>query len=412
MARTPAVLIVDQDPEARFHVKRQLGQVPFEFMGDVGLGVEAVVRAAEARPDIVLCGLREPIARAHQTIESLVHALPQTPLIVYAESADLALVRRAMQAGARDFLRAPFTPDELSRSLAGALETEERRRLRETGAAVAGPHGRLITVFGAKGGVGKTSIATNLAVALTRRAGQSTVLVDLDDTFGDAAAALSVPAEATVTEAVRQLADAGGRKRGPATHASGLAVLAAPQSPLEWRGVTGDQVRALLRELTREFDAVVVDTASSLGDVSVAALQEAGRVLWVSTPEYASVRDSLQAFQAVRSLGAPQDRIGVVLNHTSSEIEVPPSSIEEALACPIFWSVPYDRRLRHAAQLGEALIDSDPASPAAASIADLALVLTGAAHAPIEKRRTLRSVLAGRIGGPRRPQWREGEALP
>lgn len=411
MARTPAVLVIDQDPEVRFQVKRLLAQVPFEFKGDAGLGVEAVVGASEARPDIVLCGLREPVARALETIESLVHALPQTPLIVYAESSDLALVRRAMQAGARDFLLSPFSADELSRSLAEALESEERRRLRDTGAAVSGPHGRLITVFGAKGGVGKTSVATNLAVALSRRCGQATVLIDLDDTFGDAAAALSVTAERTVTEAIRQQ-DAGDHKRALAYHASGLAVLAAPQSPLEWRGITGDEVRTLLRTLSREFDCVVVDTASSLGDASIAALQEAGRVLWVSTPEYASVRDSLQAFQAVRSLGAPQDRIGVVLNHTSPETEVAADSIEQALACPIFWTIPYDRRLRHAAQLGEALVEADPASPAAASIADLALVLTGAAPAPVAKRPLLQRVLANGRGPLHRPHWREKEALP
>ena len=171
MARNPSVLVIDPDPEVRFQVRRLLGQVPFAFGAEFAPGMEAVVGAADAKPDIVLCGLREPALRVLQTIESLVDTLPQVPVIVYSESGDFALVRKAMLAGARDFLRAPIKPEELHRSLTGALESEERRRLRATGDAVGGPHGRLITVFGAKGGVGKSTLATNLAVALVLRCG-------------------------------------------------------------------------------------------------------------------------------------------------------------------------------------------------------------------------------------------------
>lgn len=379
MASSLTVVVIDQDPEARFQVGRLVQQADFELSGQAGVGTEAVALASDAGPDIVLCGMNEPVVRAVQTIEALVHASPQTPVIAYAGSGDLQLVRRAMLAGARDFLQTPIKPEELGRSLFAALESEERRRLGESSGAVLGAAGSIITVSGAKGGVGKTTLATNLAVALAG-AGQSVVLVDADDTFGDAADNLALRGERTVTDALRELdtEQPEGVRRFLTYHQHGLAVLAAPASPFEWRGVPGDRLEALLRALARQFDAVVVDTASTLSDVSMAALGAASVVLWVTTPEYASVHDSLQAFQALRSVNRLDDRVRVVLNIASSEVEVRPDSIEQALGAAIFRIIPYDRMVRRCAQAGQSFVEADPHSPASAGVIELAEALSGA----------------------------------
>ena len=378
MASNPAVLVIDQDPEARFQVGRLVQQADFELSGQAGLGTEAVALASDAGPDIILCGMNEPVVRAAQTIEALVHALPQTPVIAYAGSGDLQLVRKAMRAGARDFLQAPFKPEELGRSLFAALESEERRRLDESSGALLGAAGSIITVSGAKGGVGKTTLATNLAVALAG-AGQSAVLVDADDTFGDAADNLALRGERTVTDALRELdtEQPEGVRCFLTYRKDGLAVLPAPTSPFEWRGMPGARLEALLRALARQFDAVVVDTGSTLSEVSMAALDAASAVLWVTTPEYASVHDSLQAFQSLRSVNRLDDRFRVVLNIASPEVEVRPDSIERALGAAIFWTIPYDRVVRRCAQAGQSFVEADQRSPASAGVIELAEALSG-----------------------------------
>ena len=396
MAKIPAVFVIDQDQDVRFQLQRLIGQAEFSSGGHSGLGTEGISAATQARPDIVLCALREPALRSLHTIESLVHALPQTPMIVYSDSGDLETVRRAMLAGARDFLRAPFTAEELRRALTAALESEERRRLREAGAGVLGARGAIITVFGAKGGIGKTKVATNLGVALAR-AGQTAVVVDADETFGDAASCLGLTVEHTVSDLLRSVdgLDGEGLKKLLTHHSSGLALLPAPASPFEWQGIPGDRVQRLLQELARQFDVVLVDTASTLSEVTLAALQTASLILWLTTPEYASVRDSLQALQAMRSLRLPEDRIRVVLNIAASDVEVRPRSIEEALACQIFWTIPYDRLLRRSVQLGQSPVDAHPESPAAASLTELALVLSGGTSLQPQTDGTVRRLLAG-----------------
>lgn len=375
------IVIVDHDPDARFRVQGLATQAGFEVCGQAGLGTEAVALAAAERPDAVLCGLREPVGRVQQTIESLQHALPGVPVVVYGEESDLGLIRKAMLAGARDYIQAPLRPDELRRSIANVLEAEQRRRARhkENGSAA---EGSIVTVFGAKGGIGKTTVAANLAVALARHAHQSTVLVDADDTFGDVAPALALVPRGSVCDALRAVEEGDGEelKKQLAYHGSGLAVLAAPENPFAWREIGGERLQRLLRHLASQFDVVLVDTGGTLSEVSMATLEAASLILWLTTPEFASVRDALQALEALRRLDLPEDRLRVVLNMASPEVEVAPASIEEALGREIFWTVPYDQRMREASQLGRSLVDeAEPRTPASISLRDLALALNGVA---------------------------------
>jgi pilus assembly protein CpaE len=303
-----------------------------------------------------------------------------------------------MLAGARDFLQSPLKLDELRHSLGATLEAEERRHLRRTDNSLLAARGAVITVFGAKGGVGKTTLAANLAVALVVNAGQSCVLVDADDSFGDAAATLALQPEHTLFDVMRILDEEGADLDNYlAFHDSGLAVAAAPHDPIDWHGVDVERLQQTLDRLSRQFDVVLVDSSGTLSEVSQAVLEVSSLVLWVTTSDYASVRDSLQAIEATRRLGLSGDRIKLVVNEVSRELEVRPAALEEALGMPLYWAIPHDRVLRRSAQLGESVVEAHADSPAARRISDLARVLSGV---PLEQHRSgiFRRILAGRNG--------------
>ena len=378
MAKFPGIFIVDPDPDTRYKIAQMVPETGFTVSGQAGLGTEAVASATEARPEIILCAMKEPVSRVVQTIESLSYALPDTPIIVYSDTTDLDIIRKAMLAGARNFLSSPIRLDELKRSLSATLEAEERRHVRSADNSILAAEGAIITVFGAKGGIGKTTVASNLAVAFVRQAGQSCVLVDADDSFGDAAANLAVTPERTLVDALRVLDDDDGDlKSCLAYHESGLAIVSAPTDPLEWRDVRPEQVEKMLHRLARYFDFVIVDTSATLGEVSQAALGAASLVLWITTPDYASVRDSLQALQATQRLGLYDDRFRFVLNIASMETNVDPEVIEEAIGARLFWTIPHNRLLRRSGQLGQAIVEASPKSPASRCFTELARVLSG-----------------------------------
>jgi len=204
MARVPEVLVIDQDPASRFEFKRILRGAALGFAGEAGLGTEGVSLAAETTPDVILCGMAQPPERSLQTMEALMDVLPETPVIAYGRSEDVDAVRLAMQSGARDFLTLPADTEKLVESVRKVLESEERKRLRMSGQAKGiGPRGLVVAVFGAKGGVGKTTVATNVSVALASELGQSVVLVDGDNAFGDVASSLELRADKTIIDVLR-----------------------------------------------------------------------------------------------------------------------------------------------------------------------------------------------------------------
>ena len=380
MAKIPAVLVVDQDAKTRYDVKRLVKASRFTIAGEAGFGTDAVSLAVELEPDVVLLGMHEPVVRSLQTVESLLNALPETPIIVYSSSRDIDLARRAMLAGARDFLVMPANAEDMGKSIVAVLESEERRQMRLRGqTAPWGPQGSVITIFGAKGGVGKTTVAVNLAVALRRETGQAVALVDGDNGFGDVCGMLDMTPERTIVDLVRDLAKVT-RETLPnylVRHASGLDVLAAPAQTMAWRSVKPEDFRKAIEMLSKSHDIVVIDTAGLLNDITLAALESASLVLWVLTTEYASVRDSLRALEALRSTSYVEERIRIMINDLAMRNGVSAGTIGKTLGHEIFWRVPFDQRVRRGAQIGEPAVLKYPSAAGARNLTDLARTVVG-----------------------------------
>jgi len=380
MAKIPAVLVIDQDAKARYDLKKSVKQSNFVIAGEAGFGTEAVSTAVELKPDVVLLGMREPVVRSMQTVESLLNALPETPVIVYSASRDIDLARRAMLAGARDYLTMPASAEDVGRSIVSVLESEERRQMRLRGQTAAwGPQGSVIAVFGAKGGVGKTTVAVNLAAALVRETGQSIVLVDGDNGFGDVCGMLDMEAERSVVDLARDLSKVT-RDTLPKyvmQHSSGLNVLAAPSQAMAWRSIKPDDFRKIIELLSKSHDIVVIDTVGILNDLTLATLQAASLVLWVVTTEFASVRDSLRALEALRSTSYPEDRVRIITNDLATRDGVRTTTIEEVLGHEVFWQVPFDQKVRNDSQIGEPAVLKHPSSAGARNLTDLARTVVG-----------------------------------
>ena len=379
MARVPEILVVDQDEQGRFEIKQLVRQAQLGFAGEAGFGTEAVSLASEVKPDLVFCGIGSPAERSLQTIEALLDILPETPIIAYAQREDVDVVRQTMLAGARDFLILPAPVERLLDSVRSVLESEERKRLRLSGQSKGiGPKGLVLAVFGAKGGVGKTTVATNLGVALASF-GQSAVIVDADNSFGDVAAMLDVKPGHSIVDFLGNLDKI---ERNNITeyliqHPSGLWVLPAPRESLLWRSVAPERFRAAVDMLARRFDIVLIDTAAILSDVSLAALEEANLVLWVTSTDFSSINNSLLGLEALKQMSYPESRIRLVLNVTNSDDGVRPAKIEEVLKRKFFWSIPYDRQVRTGAQIGTPAVAGTPDCAGAKALSQLARAVTG-----------------------------------
>ena len=380
MARVPEVLVVDQDPKARFEVKSLVRAAQLSVVGEAAFGTEAVSLASDTTPDVIVCGMSNPPERSLSTIEALLDVLPETPIIAYGWDGNVETVRQAMLAGAKNYFVMPVEPEKVLDSIRSVLEAEERKRQRLSGQTKAmGPRGMVLTVFGAKGGVGKSTVATNLSVSLASQLHQSAVLIDADNSFGDVAAMLDLRADRTIVDLVR---DADTVERSGITeyllrHSSGLWVLPAPREGLLWRSVQPDRFRKAVGLLARRFDVVIIDTAGSLTDLSLAALEEANMVLWVTSSDFSSINNSVVGLETLQQLSYPDARIRLMLNIISPDDTVRAAKIEEVLGRKFFWSIPYDRQVRLDGQVGRPAVRSHPDCRGARSITALAQALMG-----------------------------------
>jgi pilus assembly protein CpaE len=379
MPRPIEILVVDQDAETRFTINRLLAQSSVTVAGEAPFGTEAVSRALEKRPDVILCALEEPLIRPLETMEALLHALPETPLVAYSSLDEVGIARKAMHAGARDFLVQPLSREAIEGAVRDALESEEDRRLRLSGRAAIGFEGTVVAVYSAKGGVGKTTFATNLTASLAHDVGQSTVLVDADTSFGDVAVAMGLPSDTSGIQSL--LAELGNPEPNLSEllleHSSGARIVTGPTDPLQWNAIEPERFSAVIELLRRHHDYVVIDLDATPNPITLATLGSASVVFWLVTPDVFTMHDNMQAQRLLKDRYIQPSATRFVINHVHARSEVSREVIEEAMDAPVYWEIPHDPHLHERTQLGETVGDWSQGSKGAASIVALAGALAG-----------------------------------
>jgi len=403
MARNPRVIVIDQDQVARSEVQKMLALSGFAVLGEAGYGIEAVSLAKETEPDVIVIALEEPVIRALQTVEAVADLLPQSPVVAYSSIKDPASIRKAMLAGVADYLVTPVREEDLINSIHGVLAQEERRRARiagETDEPVA--CGTVLTVFGAKGGIGKTTISTNLATAIVQKTGQSVALVDLDTRFGDVAILMDIPVERSIADLALPEEEINREMLQDClyTHNTGVTILPAPVRPTDWRNVHAGHIERVVTLLAQTYDYVILDTPGTFNDIVARALELATLVLLVATVDMASLKDTLLAIDMLRSWNFPQEKVKLVINATNEATNVQPQEVKRMLGRDVFWSIPYDRNISTSTQLGMPVVVAKPTTKAAESLVELAFVLSGVRQQQAPQQQKQAKGLFGKILSP------------
>jgi pilus assembly protein CpaE len=319
----------------------------------------------QEQPEVLILGPDLPIEEALRLATVLDVQVPDLMVLLVSEP-DPTLILQAMRAGVRDVLSPSADPALLRVLLERACQSFANRHRVEQG-PVENQKGAVIGVFSPKGGVGKTTIATNLAVGLGQLAPMSVVLVDLDLQFGDVASGLYLNPERTVTDAVSPAAaqDTLVLKAFLTVHPASIYALCAPVSPVEADFITPEQVTRLLEQLAEEFQYVVVDTAPGLPEIGLAAMEACTDVVWVSAMDVPSVRGLRSGMDILRQLEILPEGRHVVLNMADSKCGLSVQDIEATIGAPVDVSVPRSRAVALSTNRGvPVLLDAkkDPAT--------------------------------------------------
>jgi pilus assembly protein CpaE len=384
------VLIVDDIPETRDHLSKLLGfESDVEVVGAAGSGPEAVEMAASVKPDVVLMDINMPGMDGITATEKLAAEVPTAAVIMMSVQGEADYLRRSMRAGAREFLVKPFSSDELTASIrqVWAREKDKQRRFApavapaETTRNGSGEPASVVAVFSPKGGVGRTTISVNLAVAAAQD-GKRVALVDSSFQFGDVGVLLNLnPRNKSIADLAGEL-QAGEQYDSLdgflVAHSSGVRVLLAPPTPEQAELVNPTAVKQVLEALRGENDLVVVDCPSNFNESTLAVLDEADLILTLLTLEITSVKNMRLFLEVCEQLGYGPEKIRLVLNRADSTLGIRVADVEHSIGRKVDHTIVSDgRSVVYALNRGVPFFLSNREAQVSQDIARLAAAVTG-----------------------------------
>ena len=374
------ILIVDDISDTRESIQRLLEFEPdIEVIGEAGSGSEALLLAEDLSPDIVLMDINMPEMDGIRTTELLALRAPNSSVVIMSVQGENAYLRRAMMAGAREYIVKPFTGDELASAIAKVYELERRKR----GAIVEQPHpntaashvrkGQILSFFSTKGGVGKTTLATNLAVELAHSGKWRVLLMDLNLQFGDVGVFLNLVPKRNLAD----LTQTGNLQFSEIqsfllTHSSGVQVLAAPTRPEYAELVTVEHIEQILKEVKPHFDFIILDNVSRFEDISLLSLDLAEQIFLVVAMEVPALKNTKLSLETMSDLHY-LDKVKVILNRSSREMGLDLSDIEKSLNFKVSFEILSDgKTLVNAVNKGIPFVEHNAQSKAAEGIRRIA----------------------------------------
>ncbi len=381
------ILIVDDNPDTRENVGRLLYfEKDMAVIGQAINGREGIDMAIKHKPHIVLMDINMPDMDGITATQHMAEVAPFSQVIIMSVQAEQHYMRQAMAAGARDFQPKPFTADELVNCIhrvyriglpvyrqleaAGQLQTQVTTQTQADSPQSEGAP--VIAVYSPKGGIGTSTIAANLAVALQQEQGE-VVLMDADLQFGDILVHLNTKATRTVSDLIQNdELDAELVPEIALAHNSGLKLLLAPSQPEYADSITPAMVSEIIKSLKKHYKIVVVDTSSHLSDKTLVVLDNADYILVVTTPELPAIKSTKLFLELADQLEFSPNRLGVVINRSTLPGGISPDKMEKALKLPQAYRIPYDPKLHLAINKGIALNQQEPGAPSAQAITYMA----------------------------------------
>jgi pilus assembly protein CpaE len=311
---------------------------------------------------LVIVGPDVDLQAASSLAEQVRGERPEVSVILLRRRLDVAVLGQALRAGFREVVAA----DDLT-ALSSACQRSLEISHHLVGISGGGApvvDGKVVIIFNAKGGCGKTTISTNLG-AYVASTGARVLLVDLDLAFGDVAISLQLRPAASANDLVAMTGhiDAQGLASVVTKHESGLDTVCAPNHPREADGIPGATVGELLRVARRMYDYVIIDTPPAFSEHVLVALDMCDLLVLIATLDIPAVKNLRLTLETLDQLGHPRDGRVVMLNRSDAKVGLNTDDVVGAIKVPIAASVPSSSHVPASVNRGVPIVLDEPKHP-------------------------------------------------
>jgi len=377
------VLIAEPDPTYSRHLAELIGaNVSRARVTEVVASLEMALDECEHREIDVLVVGPSLVGELAFELTTYLATSTRTCSVFVASEVDADLLRSAMRSCVTDVIALADVETEIAPSIERALKAVGRIHVGSEGGdgEEQAKHGRVVTVFSTKGGVGKSVLSTNIAVALAKTTQKRVALLDLDLEFGDVGIMLGIKPRRTLFDAVQAFdrLDSEMLEGFMDTHPSGVKVMLAPLRPEDADTISAARVAHVLKLMRDTFDFVIVDTSPSFSETVLAALDRSDLVYVITMMDVASIKNTRISMQKLGQMGYNNGRVRLVLNRSDSKVLLQPDEVERAIGGKIDTHIPSDRCVPRAVNKGVPVVLDVPKCEVSRSILRIVQSIAGA----------------------------------
>ena len=331
------IVVIDLDTASCRVMEAILHEIPdIQVQSESRDFVKAFDLIKEVEPSIVILNLFPAEEPVFNLAEKITRYFPDISLFITSKQTDSTLVIRAMRAGAREFICQPVAKDELIKAVMTVVKKKRQSEIEKAS------KGKVMTFFGARGGVGTSTIVTNIASILAKLAAKDVVVVDLNLQFGSTALLLNMKAKYSIVDIAKNIEniDLQMLQSMLPKNDTGISLLAPPYQIEEAESITAGHIGHVFTFLKNIFDYIIVDTHQGFDDVTLRALDESDHIFIVTFLDVPTIYNTKRCLDLFQKIGYDQEKVRLIVNRYSNKTDINFAAMEKLMDYPIFWRLP------------------------------------------------------------------------
>ena len=370
------VLLISKHSSNLAAIRGMIDDEDIAVIGQSSGGTDALERIDNLSPDIIIMTLGAGDNDVRSLTERIIFNRPRSHVILLAEYLDVDILQGALTVGAHNVIEFPKSAKDFCEYIKTVYNNESARIESLSGKQNLSWISKVITVYGAKGGIGKTTLAVNLAVKLAESR-KKVALVDLDLQFGDVNVFLDIVPVDTIFELAQELSSPNIDliRSYMSVHSSGVHVLCAPKSPEYAELITPEKIQSILSQLRTYYDYVIIDTSPSYNDVTITALEASSTVLFLTGLDISILKNSKLSLNILKSL-QQLSKVKIIVNRAVSVGSITLDDVQKLIDCQIWAKIPSDYKVAVTAlNRGVPFVTGAPKSELSQAVSSVASLL-------------------------------------